>query len=113
MKIKLLCQNVLASPREIRIEQFPIEMGRGTTVGVRIDDRFLSRRHCELAIVDGQLHVRDLQSRHGTLVNGKSISEVALAPGDRLQIGLSHFIVQFDGPAPAVQDSAEMGLLAN
>src|SRR5688572_32157641 len=67
--IKLVCQDHLASPREIVVERFPIELGRGEGVGLRIDDRWLSRRHCRLDMVDGVLTVRDLGSRHGTYIN--------------------------------------------
>src|SRR5689334_2600681 len=89
VKIKLLCQNALASPREITIDRFPIELGRGVAAGVRIDDRWLSRRHCELASDGPVVSVRDLGSSHGTFVNGTRVAAVTvLAEGDELQIGL-------------------------
>src|SRR6187455_402712 len=71
--IKLVCQDHLASPREIVVERFPIELGRGEDVGLRIDDRWLSRRHCRLDMIDGVLTVRDLGSRHGTFINGENV----------------------------------------
>src|SRR5688572_11772132 len=84
--IRLVCQDHLASPREIAIERFPIELGRGDEVGVRIDDRWLSRRHCRLDLIDGVLSVRDLGSRHGTYINGQIVRECKLLPGDELCI---------------------------
>jgi pSer/pThr/pTyr-binding forkhead associated (FHA) protein len=65
-------------------------------VAVRIDDRWLSRRHCRLDWHEGVLIVRDLGSRHGTFVNGHSVTEAKLLPGDELCIGLSHFIADYD-----------------
>ena len=106
MKIKLVCTSALASPREVTIDQFPIEIGRGTSAGVRIDDRWISRRHCELVYEAGALIVRDLSSRHGTMVNGQPISESPLADGDLLQLGLTPFRVRMVAP-PDVHDSAE------
>ncbi len=106
MKIKLVCTSALASPREITIDRFPIEIGRGTNAGVRIDDRWISRRHCELVYEAGALLVRDLSSRHGTMVNGKPIAEAPLADGDLLQLGLTPFQVCVITP-PNVHDSAE------
>jgi pSer/pThr/pTyr-binding forkhead associated (FHA) protein len=97
VKLLLVCQDTLAFPREIVVERFPIELGRGQTVGVRIDDRWLSRRHCCLDLSDdGGLIVRDLGSRHGTFVNGHQIVECRLAPGDELCIGLSHFLAEYE-----------------
>jgi pSer/pThr/pTyr-binding forkhead associated (FHA) protein len=86
----------LASPREIVVERFPIELGRGEDVAVRIDDRWLSRRHCRIDMLDGVLTVRDLGSRHGTYINGHIVRESKLLPGDELCIGLSHFVADYE-----------------
>ena len=78
----------------------------GNGAGVGIDDRWISRRHCELLYEAGALVVRDLSSRHGTMVNGQPISESPLADGDILQLGLTPFQVRVLTP-PNVHDSAE------
>lgn len=101
MKVKLVCQDPLASPREITLDRFPVEIGRGAAADVRIDDRWTSRRHCELQDADGRIWVRDLGSRHGTFVNGKLvIDETPLLPGDELCVGLSHFVAEYELEAP-------------
>jgi pSer/pThr/pTyr-binding forkhead associated (FHA) protein len=99
VKLKLLCQDPLACPRAIVVEQFPVELGRGLSVGIRIDDRWLSRRHCRIEEVDGALVVRDLGSRHGTFINGRIISESRLETGDELCIGLTHFMAEIQAEA--------------
>jgi len=102
VKIRLVCRDSLAFPREIVVDQFPIELGRGQNVGLQIEDRWLSRRHCALDLDEaGTLVVRDLGSRHGTFVNGQQIVECRLAPGDELCIGLSHFLAEYE-PESAV-----------
>ncbi len=53
--------------------------------------------------------VRDLGSRHGTFVNGRSISECKLLPGDRLCLGLTHFVAEYQA---AVPDSGVANLVA-
>ena len=106
MIAKLICQNALASPRTISLDSFPIELGRGATVGVRIDDRWLSRRHCVITQVGDSLEVRDLNSTHGTYVNGQRISQEKLLPGQVLQLGLTHFLVQYE----TSEDSAQLNI---
>jgi pSer/pThr/pTyr-binding forkhead associated (FHA) protein len=102
VKIRLICQDSLAFPREILVERFPVELGRGQQVAVRIDDRWLSRRHCQLDLDGGGVPiVRDLSSRHGTFINGERIAEHKLLPGDELCIGLSHFVAEYE-PESAV-----------
>jgi pSer/pThr/pTyr-binding forkhead associated (FHA) protein len=110
VKVTLACQDPLACPREIVIEQFPCDLGRASEVAVRIDDRWLSRRHCRLELRDGAVVVRDLGSRHGTFVNGCSVSECKLLPGDKLALGLSHFVASYEVP---VDSPAAIGGLAN
>jgi pSer/pThr/pTyr-binding forkhead associated (FHA) protein len=96
VKLKLVCQHPLASPREIVVERFPIELGRGIDVTVRIDDRWLSRRHCRIDLINDVLTVLDLESRHGTYINGQSVTESKLLPGDELCVGLSHFVAEYE-----------------
>jgi pSer/pThr/pTyr-binding forkhead associated (FHA) protein len=94
VKLRLISQDPLACPREIVLDQFPAEIGRGNDVALRIDDRWISRRHCRLTLDGTEIMVHDLGSRHGTYVNGAAIDKAALQPGNELCLGLSHFIVQ-------------------
>ncbi len=77
---------------EISLARLPIVIGRGAEAEVCLDDRWVSRRHCQIDEVDGQLVVRDLGSKHGTLLNDRPIRESVLMPGDRLTVGLSEFL---------------------
>jgi hypothetical protein len=111
VKLRLVSQDPLASPREIVLDQFPAIIGRGVDVALRIDDRWLSRRHCELTRVGDDLFVRDLGSRHGTYVNGQPIESSRLLPGNELCLGLSHFLVELvseESLVPAGHDSGDL-----
>ena len=101
--VKLVCRDCVAAPREISIDQFPAELGRGLDVAVRIDDRWASRRHCKLEMEGGVVIVRDLGSTHGTFVNGRSVSESKLLPGDELRVGTWRFVAEYEVPAEAAQ----------
>jgi pSer/pThr/pTyr-binding forkhead associated (FHA) protein len=70
-------------------------LGRNQHADVRLDDCWASRVHCEISETSGILLVRDLDSKNGTLVNGHSVREAHLLPGDRLTIGLTSFQVQY------------------
>jgi two-component system response regulator GlrR len=52
-----------------------IVIGTHESATVRLDDRTVSRFHCELTHVAGQLLVRDLGSRNGTYIDGVAIRE--------------------------------------
>ncbi len=96
------------TPREIEItsNDLPLIFGRGREAGVRIDDRWTSRRHCELHEVDGLLWVDDLGSTHGTHVNGRETMHAPLAEGDTLHVGLSAFKVSYQPAAENVSQHA-------
>jgi pSer/pThr/pTyr-binding forkhead associated (FHA) protein len=117
VKLRLVSQDPLASPREIVLDQFPAVIGRGVDVALRIDDRWLSRRHCELTLAGDVPCVRDLGSRHGTYVNGHAVESARLQPGSELCLGLSHFLVEIVTEVtmvPAGHDSGDLdGQLAD
>ena len=101
-KAKLIGYGV--RPREIEVtsDNLPLTFGRGPQAGIRIEDRWTSRRHCELHEVDGVLWVDDLGSTHGTHVNGRETLHAPLAEGDTLQVGLSAFNVSYEPAAVRV-----------
>ena len=63
-------------------------IGRATGADFILDAALVSRVHCQLlALRDGELEVRDLESTNGTFVNGERVERARLASGDRLQVG--------------------------
>ena len=77
------------------INKLPAALGRNPDADVRLDDSWVSRVHCEISEISGNLLVRDLGSTNGTLVNGKQVNESHLLPGDRLTVGLTSFEVHY------------------
>jgi pSer/pThr/pTyr-binding forkhead associated (FHA) protein len=75
---------------------FPVTIGRDREADIRLDDRWVSRFHCEIDQIHGTLVVRDLHSRHGTHINGRRVEENLLMPGNRLGIGMSTFLVSYE-----------------
>ena len=71
--------------------QFPdgeFMFGRGPECDIRPNSELVSRQHCMLHVRDGNVKIRDLGSRNGTLVNGQLVtSERQLIHGDNLQLG--------------------------
>jgi len=64
-----------------------VTLGREPSNGIHLRDPTVSRHHCRIE-PDGQgYRVRDLDSRHGTFVNGLPIHDRDLAPGDRISAG--------------------------
>jgi pSer/pThr/pTyr-binding forkhead associated (FHA) protein len=62
-------------------------IGRHLECDVRINSPKVSRRHCCLAMAYDRVLIRDLGSRNGVRVNGRSVDESRLYGGDELAIG--------------------------
>jgi hypothetical protein len=77
------------------IYNLPACIGRGPGCAIRLDnDRGVSRRHAELYQQADVLRLRDLDSTHGTNVNGFTIDDKGLTPGDKIRVGYSLLIVK-------------------
>jgi len=86
-----------------------LTVGRDPACLLRLDDPKVSRRHAALEPAPGGLTIRDLGSLNGTWVNdGRITGERVLAPGDRIRIGGSEFVVDDggDGVLPAAAETA-------
>jgi hypothetical protein len=63
-------------------------VGRGQSCDVVLASSRVSRRHCELCSVAGDVHLVDLNSANGTVVNGESLVEPRLLiDGDVIEVG--------------------------
>lgn len=81
--------------REFVVDQLPTRIGRGSPVDIRLDeDLGVSRQHAEIYEQDGVLRIRDLKSAHGTYVNGFSIADKGLTPGDQIKLSLSVLLLK-------------------
>lgn len=81
----------------------PLTLGRDHGNAVHLRDLAVSRQHCVLETKDGRLVLRDLDSRHGTFVNGVPVRERELEHGDLITVGGSLFLLQThdEEPEPA------------
>lgn len=85
-----------------------LTIGRSEMADVSIptDDQ-LSRVHFSVACANDGCHLRDLESRNGTLVNGRPVVAQLLRDGDRIAAGRTRFAVTIEGrSAPPLKADA-------
>jgi pSer/pThr/pTyr-binding forkhead associated (FHA) protein len=88
MDIKMLIVQGRPQGKYLRFPPGEFIFGRGPECHVRPNSPWVSRQHCLLRVDKETVHVRDLGSSNGTLVNGKRlVGERRLQPGDKLQVG--------------------------
>ena len=82
-----------------------VPAGRDSSSRVRLTDTEVSRRHAEFRRTPEGYRVRDVGSANGTFVNGQSVRDALLRPGDHVQIGQSVLVYTADrGEAPPAGD---------
>src|SRR5262249_36296519 len=75
--------------------------GRGAECHIQPNSEWVSRQHCLLRVGPKGAFIRDLNSRNGTLVNGKRVlEELRLVHGDQVQVGPLVFEVRLDTLKP-------------
>ena len=77
----------------IPLEREVVTLGRALEADVRINDSKTSRLHAQITTKHNEqtnatsYHLRDLESKNGTLLNGQTVNEAILNSGDKIGIG--------------------------
>jgi pSer/pThr/pTyr-binding forkhead associated (FHA) protein len=108
MDINLLLLKKDGSFKSIHMPSSVTVMGRRRDCDLRIPLDSVSRRHCRLFMEKDALKIRDLNSRNGTIINGQTVEETLLKPGDKLTVGPVTFVMQVNGkPEKPASESKE------
>ncbi|MEP7378650.1 MAG: FhaA domain-containing protein [Chloroflexota bacterium] len=81
----------------INLRPGTIRLGRALDNDIVLPDDKVSRHHGQIGMRLGMLVYTDLGSTNGSFLNGAAVTEIALGPGDVLQVGGSTITVE---PAP-------------
>jgi len=74
--------------RRLRLDEQPITIGRDPSCDLVLASPDVSRRHCRLQLVAGEVFATDLRSTNGTYIDGKRAEESMLLPdGSILEVG--------------------------
>jgi transcriptional regulator with GAF, ATPase, and Fis domain len=100
---------VIAGPAKestIPLPEGEATLGRDPANAVAVADASVSRKHCLLRREeDGRFQIKDLDSRNGTLVNGRAVKEQWLRHGDEIATGDSVFLFLLEEQHQAVPAS--------
>ena len=85
--------------------------GRSFDADIVLLDELVSRRQASIHYVNGSLILEDLESRNGTLLNGKNVSTAVLSEGDLVTMGSYEIRIESavtDGPQDSETGNAVM-----
>ena len=95
MKLKLRIETTDKEPQTVELDgKESYSLGR-TSADIVIDEARCSRMHA-LFFTDGagQLQIRDMDSRNGTVVGGKKIEIATLKVGDAIKVGATTLTIE-------------------
>jgi hypothetical protein len=105
IKFEVLKGGVLI--KEETLSQNVVKIGRMASSHLQIDDEGVSRMHAVVEISDtGEVHIIDLGSAEGTLVNGNKVNKALINNGDVIGLGGVEVRVTFLAAKAAVQAPA-------
>src|ERR1700735_1256181 len=84
----LLILNPSGQRSRVLLEPLPFVLGRHTDNNLVVRDNRVSRTHSRIFAERGHYVIEDLDSRHGTWVNGVRISRHVLRNSDRIEFGV-------------------------
>ena len=109
--VQLLVVQGRPSGKRLRFPNGDYYIGRGAECQIRPDSEWVSRQHCLLRVARDGVFLRDLGSRHGTLVNGQLLTgERRLEDRDRIQVGPLVFEVHLGADDACREAAAEAGV---
>ncbi|HEX3126406.1 MAG TPA: FHA domain-containing protein, partial [Thermoanaerobaculia bacterium] len=82
------------------LEGEPMTVGRDRSNGLHLRDLAVSRHHCTIEPAGAGWRLRDLESLHGTFVNGVPVRARDLQPGDRITVGGTLLLLQDNDEEP-------------
>jgi pSer/pThr/pTyr-binding forkhead associated (FHA) protein len=88
--------------RRVPLVGAPLVLGSGKACDVVVRDRTVSSRHCEFAVHEGRIVVRDLGSRNGTYVGGARTERAWGGEGMTVLIGRTTIVCL--GPRESEED---------
>jgi pSer/pThr/pTyr-binding forkhead associated (FHA) protein len=85
----------------IRLDRALVVVGRHPDCDARLDSPRVSRWHCCLAEVDGEVWIRDLGSTNGTWIDGQRVRSGRVRTGELLAIAHHRYRVEEVRTEPA------------
>jgi pSer/pThr/pTyr-binding forkhead associated (FHA) protein len=73
--------------RGVDLPRSAVVLGRSKTADIPIHDEILSRKHCSIRPTSTGHELVDLESAHGTFLNGARVQRSDLKPDDVIEIG--------------------------
>ncbi|NJK91591.1 MAG: FHA domain-containing protein [Blastochloris sp.] len=91
--IFLQMQDDGSGQNDFELREGTVLIGKGADCDIILAHSTISRRHCQLTLVDRTITLTDLGSTNGSFVNGQIVHQEFVVPGDKVTLGSVEFLV--------------------
>ncbi len=111
-KLSLEIRSGPHSGHKMNFAQNQISLGRAIENDIVLtNDAKISRKHLELNWFNYQWHFKNLSQKNNLLLNDVAVTEGVINPGDRLQVGESEILWQYDAPSLQIATQARSNVI--
>ncbi len=106
LPVELIILDHYARQTRCVLQSLPAVLGRNEHAEVMLTDPWVSHEHCKLLQHEGQVIVRDLDSKNGVFMHGVRVLEAEVHSGDCLALGRTEITIRYREPAAAAESDA-------
>jgi|GEM_PF-1751394 len=85
-----------SSGRKVPLLPMTMSIGREHDNNIELKDPEVARYHARVLFENGRFVLEDLESSNGTWLNGEQIKQSSLVNGDRIRLGDTEMVIDFD-----------------
>lgn len=82
--------------KKLPLVPMTMTVGREHDNNIELKDEDVARYHARISFQRGQYILQDLESSSGTWVNDERISEAILKQGDKIRVGATEMVIDFE-----------------
>ena len=98
LPVELIILDHYARQTRCVLRSLPAVLGRNEHAEVMLTDPWISHEHCKLLQHEGQVIVRDLESKNGVFMHGVRVLEAEVHSGDSITLGRTEITIRYREP---------------
>ena len=95
LPVELIILDHYARQTRCLLPGLPAVLGRNEHAEVMLTDPWVSHEHCKLLQHEGQVIVRDLESKNGVFMHGVRVLEAEVHSGDCITLGRTEITIRY------------------
>jgi pSer/pThr/pTyr-binding forkhead associated (FHA) protein len=106
LPVELIILDHYARQTRCTLRHLPAILGRNERAEVMLTDPWVSHEHCKLLQHEGQVIVRDMESKNGVFMHGVRVLEAEVHSGDCITLGRTEITIRYRESASGLESDS-------